>query len=216
MGETLENVVRKLNAIPDYKAQFRAVFGTDVTTDGIAKAIAAFERTVVSGPSPYDRWLAGERDAMTHAAVRGMKLFQGKGHCLPCHSGPAFSDQSFHNLGVGMNKPKPDLGREDHTKNPRDRGRFKTPGLRNVALTAPYLHDGSAKTLADVVELYARGGEKNADLDPLVFPLQLTGAEKRDLVAFMEALSGTLPDIKPPALPEGSSAASASNQGGER
>ncbi len=208
MGETLENVVRKLNAIPGYKAQFQTVFGTDVTTDGIAKAIAAFERTVVSGPSPYDRWLSGERDAMSPAAVRGMKLFQGKGHCSPCHSGPAFSDQSFHNLGVAMSKPNPDLGREAHTKNPRDRGRFKTPGLRNVALTFPYLHDGSAKTLAEVIDLYDRGGEKNPDLDPLVFPLHLTSAEKNDLVAFMEALSGALPDIKPPALPEGLSASS--------
>ena len=216
MGETLENVVRKLNAIPGYKAQFQTVFGTDVTADGIGKAIASFERTVVSGPSPYDRWLAGERDAMTPAAVRGMKLFQGKGHCSPCHSGPAFSDQSFHNLGVGMNKPNPDLGREAHTKNAKDRGRFKTPGLRNVALTFPYLHDGSAKTLAEVVDLYIRGGERNTDLDPLVFPLQLTKAEARDLVVFMEALSGTLPDIKPPALPEGPSASSAANQGGAR
>jgi len=216
MGETLENVVRKLNAIPGYKAQFQTVFGTDVTADGIGKAIASFERTVVSGPSPYDRWLAGERDAMTPAAVRGMKLFEGKGHCSPCHGGPAFSDQSFHNLGVGMDKPNPDLGREAHTKNPKDRGRFKTPGLRNVALTFPYLHDGSAKTLAEVVDLYNRGGEKNADLDPLVFPLQLTKAEARDLVVFMEALSGTLPDIKPPALPEGPSTSSAANQGGAR
>ncbi len=203
MGETLENVIAKLNAIPGYKAQFQAVFGTDVTADGIAKAIASFERTVVSGPSPYDRWLAGEHEAMSPEAVRGMKLFNGKGHCLPCHSGPAFSDQSFHNLGVGMAKPNPDLGREEHTKKAADRGRFKTPGLRNVALTGPWLHDGSAKTLMEVIDLYDRGGEKNPDLDPLVFPLHLTDAEKKELVAFMEALTGTLPDIKPPALPEG-------------
>ena len=208
MGETLENVVRKLNVIPGYKAQFQTVFGTDVTADGIAKAIASFERTVISGPSPYDRWLAGERDAMSAEAVRGMKLFNGKGHCVACHSGPTFSDQSFHNLGVAMDKPKPDLGREAHTKNAKDRGKFKTPGLRNIAQTFPYLHDGSAKTLLEVVELYDRGGVKNANLDPLVFPLHLTSAEKRELVAFMEALSGTLPDIKPPSLPENSSVSS--------
>jgi len=211
MGETLENVVKKLNAIPGYRAQFKEVFGTDADTGGIAKAIAAFERTVVSGASPYDRYLLGEKGAMSAAAIRGMKLFNGKAHCTPCHSGPAFSDQSFHNLGVGMGKPNPDLGREAHTKNPADRGKFKTPGLRNVALTGPYLHDGSAKTLMDVVGVYDRGGEANPDLDPLVFPLRLTASEKAELVAFMEALTGTLPAIKKPALPEDSAP-----QGGAR
>jgi cytochrome c peroxidase len=203
MGETLENVVRKLGAIPGYKAQFNAVFGTGVTTAGIARAIAAFERTVVTGPAPYDRWLAGERSAMTPAAVRGMKLFNGKGHCSPCHSGPAFSDQSYHNLGVGMDRKSPDLGREAISKDPRDRGRFKTPGLRNCALTAPYLHTGSEQTLADVVDFYDRGGTPNPNLDPLMLPLDLTSREKADLVEFLEALTGTQPDIAPPALPEG-------------
>jgi len=212
MGETLENVVRKLDAIPGYKAQFNTVFGTDVNADGIARAIAAFERTVVSGPSPYDRWLAGEKSAMTPAAVRGMNLFNGKGHCSPCHSGPAFSDQGYHNIGVAMDKPKPDLGREAVTKDARDRGRFKTPGLRNCALTAPYLHDGSEKTLADVVEYYDRGGTANPDLDPLMLPLRLTRREKADLVAFLEALTGTQPNITPPALPGSGTA----QEGGSR
>jgi cytochrome c peroxidase len=201
MGETLENVVRKLNAIPWYREQFQVVFGTDVTTDGIAKAIAAFERTVVTGPSPYDRYLSGERKAMTPAAIRGMNLFNGKGHCSACHSGPAFSDQSFHNLGVGMDAAQPDIGREKVTKDPKDRGKFKTPGLRNVALTNPYLHTGSEKTLLDVVELYDRGGVSNPNLDPLMLPLRLTRQEKGDLVAFMEALTGTLPAIEAPTLP---------------
>ena len=202
MGETLENVVRKLNGIPGYKAEFQAVFGTGVTTEGIAKAIAAFERTVVTGPAPYDRWLAGEKSAMTPAAVRGMNLFAGKGHCLPCHSGPAFSDQSYHNLGAGMDRKSPDLGREAVTKHPSDRGKFKTPGLRNCALTYPYLHAGSEKTLADVVDFYDRGGIPNPDLDPLMLPLNLTSREKADLVAFLEALTGTQPYIATPALPE--------------
>ncbi len=201
MGETVENVVRKLNAIPGYKAQFNAVFGTDACADGIAKAIAAFERTVVTGPAPYDRWLAGEKSAMSPAAVRGLRIFNGKGHCSACHSGPAFSDQSFHNLGVGMDKANPDLGRMKTTNDPRDRGRFKTPGLRNCALTSPYLHDGSEATLRDVVELYDRGGVQNPDLDPLMLPLHLTSAEKGDLVAFLEALTGTQPAIAAPALP---------------
>jgi cytochrome c peroxidase len=201
MGETLENVVLKLNAIPGYREQFQTVFGTSASTDGIAKAIASFERTVVSGPSPYDRWLAGDKSAMSAAAVRGHHLFNGKGHCTPCHGGPAFSDQGYHNLGVAMDKPNPDLGREVVSKDPRDRGRFKTPGLRNCALTHPYLHDGSGKTLRDVIDLYDRGGVANPDLDPLVLPLSLTEHEKEDLVAFLEALTGALPNITPPALP---------------
>ncbi len=126
MGETLENVVRKLTAIPGYREEFRSVFGRDPDTDGIAKAIASFERTILPGPSPYDRYLEGEKHAMSASALRGMHLFDGKAHCITCHSGPAFSDQSFHNLGVGMNAPDPDIGREATTKDPRDRGRFKT------------------------------------------------------------------------------------------
>jgi cytochrome c peroxidase len=216
MGETLENVVRKLNAIPGYRAAFQEVFGREADTDGIAKAIASFERTIVSGPSPFDRYLMGDRKAMSPPAVRGMDLFNGKAHCTPCHSGPAFSDQSFHNLGVGMNKPNPDLGREAITKDPADRGRFKTPGLRNVALTHPYLHDGSEKSLLEVIELYDRGGVPNANLDPLEFPLKLTRQEKQDLVAFLEALTGTLPDIKPPALPGDAGAGGEAVKGGAR
>ena len=202
MGETLENVVLKLNAIPGYRRQFQRVFGTDVTTDGIAKAIAAFERTVTSGPSPYDRYLMGDKKAMSPAAVRGMDLFNGKAHCTACHSGPMFSDQSFHNIGVGMDKPNPDVGRFKITNDPADWGSFKTPTLRDISLTYPYLHDGSEKTLADVVAFYDKGGIPNRNLDPLMLPLNLTRPEKADLVAFMEALTGTMPDIPAPELPE--------------
>jgi cytochrome c peroxidase len=202
MGETLENVVEKLNAIPGYRRQFLEVFGTDADTVGIAKAIAAFERTIVSGPSPYDRYIAGERGALGPQAVRGMNLFNGKAHCTLCHGGPAFSDQSFHNLGVGMDRPDADVGREAHTKNPADRGKFKTPGLRNVALTYPYLHDGSATTLREVIDLYNRGGVPNPNLDPLMLPLRLTERERQDLVAFLESLTGSLPAVETPVLPE--------------
>jgi cytochrome c peroxidase len=201
MGETLENVVRKLNAIPGYRTQFRAVFGTDVTEDGIAKAIAAFERTVVTGPSPYDRYLAGEMGALSAAAQRGLGVFSGKGRCVLCHGGPMLSDQSFHNLGVGMDRENPDVGREAVTRNPRDRGRFKTPTLRNVALTWPYLHDGSARSLDDVLKFYDHGGQPNPNLDPMVRPLKLTDEDEADLKALLEALSGTLPTISKPALP---------------
>jgi cytochrome c peroxidase len=203
MGETLENVVRKLNMIPGYVAQFQEVFGTHATQDGIAKAIASFERTIVSSPSPFDRYKEGDRKAMSEAAKRGMDIFNGKGHCLPCHSGPAFSDQGFHNVGVGMKNAKPDFGREAVTKDPKDRGKFKTPGLRNVAMTYPYMHDGSDKSLMEVVDLYDKGGVPNPNLDPLILPLHLTGQEKKDLVAFLEALTGPVPAVEAPNLPIG-------------
>jgi cytochrome c peroxidase len=201
MGESLEHVVAKLNAIEGYRTRFRAVFGTGVTSDGIAKAIAAFERTVLSGPSPYDRFMAGDTTAMSEAARRGMELFNGKAGCHACHAGPMFSDQSFHNIGVGMDRPDPDVGRQAVTDDPADRGRFKTPTLRNVALTWPYLHDGSARGLADVVEFYDRGGVPNPTLDARIKPLGLTDAEQESLVTFLEALTGTLPKIHRPELP---------------
>jgi cytochrome c peroxidase len=202
MGETLENVVRKLNDIPGYRRQFRRVFGTDVDTDGIAKAIASFERTIISGPAPFDLYAAGDKQAMSKSAVRGMNVFNGKGHCVVCHSGPMFSDQSFHNLGVGMDKPNPDIGRMKVTNDPADWGRFKTPGLRNVAQTYPYLHDGAEATLMDVVEFYNRGGIQNRNLDPLMVRLNLTHQEKLDLVAFLEALTGPVPEVTVPELPK--------------
>lgn len=202
MGEHLDNVVRKLRAIDDYRTQFNAVFGTDVTADGIAKAIAAFERTVLSGPSPYDRFMTGDKTSISESAVRGMRLFDGKAGCDTCHRPPLFSDQSFHNIGVGMDRPQPDVGRQAVTENPLDRGKFKTPSLRNVALTWPYFHDGSAATLVDVVEFYDRGGVRNATLDVQIKPLGLSDEEQADLVAFLQTLTGTPPDIDRPVLPK--------------
>lgn len=202
MGETHENVVRKLNAIPGYLEQFRNVFGTDVTIDGIGKAIASFERTIVSGPSPFDLYMMGDHSAMSSAAIRGMQLFNGKGHCTPCHSGPLFSNQWFHNIGVGMAAEKPDLGRFDKTQDHADRGRFKVPTLRNIALTPPYLHDGSEKTLMDVINYYDRGGTPNPGLDPLMMPLHLTTCEKSDLVTFLESLTGPIPTVEIPTFPD--------------
>jgi cytochrome c peroxidase len=202
MGESLDNVVRKLNAIPDYKRQFQKVFQSDVTADGIAKAIAAFERTIVSGPSPYDRTAAGDQNALSAEAARGMQIFNGKGGCVACHSGPFFSDQSFHNIGVGMNAAKPDIGREAVTKDPADRGKFKTPGLRNVANTYPYMHDGKTPTLEAVVKFYDSGGIPNPNLDPLIKPLGLSATEQKDLVTFLkQALTGPEPILSAPELP---------------
>ena len=204
MDLTLPEVVAKLNKIEGYKKQFQKVFGTDVTDDGMAKAIAAFERTVLSGGAPYDLFKAGDTKALSEPAQRGMKLFFGKAHCSACHVGPNFTDGAFHNIGVGMNVEKPDIGREEQSKQGGDRGAFKTPTLREIAKTAPYMHNGSQKTLEAVVEYYDKGGFPNDTLDEEVYPLKLTAEEKADLVKFLkEGLSSPkYPDIEPPKLPE--------------
>ena len=138
------NVVKKCQGIKGYAPLFKKAFGDEtITIERIAQAIASYERTVVSGNSPYDRWQAGDKDAISASAVRGMDLFNGKANCKVCHAGFNFTDESYHNLGVGMDKPKPDLGRFEQTKTESDRGAFKTPTLRNVADTPPYMHDGS-------------------------------------------------------------------------
>jgi cytochrome c peroxidase len=204
MDMTLEEVVARLNKIDGYREQFQKVFGTDVTAEGIAKAIGAFERTIVSGNTPYDRFKAGQADALSEAAQRGMKLFFGKAHCSACHSGPLFTDGSFHNIGVGMDAPEPDVGRQAVSGLLGDRGAFKTPSLRDIARTAPYMHDGSLPTLEAVVDYYNKGGIANPQLDEEIFPLNLTDQEKTDLVIFLkEGLSSPeYPVVKPPKLPE--------------
>lgn len=204
MNMTLDAVVKKLNGIDGYKTQFKKVFGTDVTSDGIAKAIAAYERTVISGNAPYDKFKAGDTKALSESAQRGMKLFFGKAHCSACHAGPNFSDNSFHNVGVGMDKKDFDKGRADISKLSGDTGAFKTPTLREIAKSGPYFHDGSAKTLEEVVEHYAKGGIPNEWLDEEIFNIKIAPTEKADLVKFMtEGLSSPdYPEHKAPELPK--------------
>lgn len=204
MNMTLPKMISTLKGLEGYRSQFRKVFGTDVTEDGVAKAIAAFERTILSGNAPYDRYKAGDKMAMSGSAVRGMDLFFNKARCSACHAGPNFTDNGFHNIGVGMDKAKPDEGRFVVSKLLGDRGAFKTPTLRDIARTAPYMHDGSQKTLEEVVDHYDRGGIKNEQLDEEMVPLNLTAQEKADLVTFMkEGLSSSsYPDVKPPVLPK--------------
>jgi cytochrome c peroxidase len=192
--------VKNVRSIRGYEPLFVAAFGsTTVDIDRIAKAIASYERTVVAGDSPWDRYLAGQTDAMSGAAVRGMGLFLGKGRCITCHVGQNFTDEKYHNLGVGMDGDKPDLGRYEISKQESDKGAFKTPGLRNIADQSPYMHDGSERTLRQVMELYNRGGVKNQWLSPLIQPLNLGEQEIDDLVAFMHALTGTVTNAEPPA-----------------
>jgi len=205
MNMTLDAVIKKLNGIEGYKTQFKKVFGTEgVTSDGIAKAIAAYERTVISGNAPYDKFKAGDTKALSEAAQRGQKLFFGKAHCSACHAGPNFTDNSFHNIGVGMDKKDFDKGRADISKLSGDTGAFKTPTLREIAKSGPYFHDGSAKTLDDVIDHYAKGGIANEWLDEEIFNIKIAPAEKADLVKFMiEGLNSLdYPDHKAPELPK--------------
>ncbi|MEZ6110149.1 MAG: cytochrome c peroxidase [Pirellulaceae bacterium] len=204
MNMKLDEVVKRLNGIKGYREQFQQVFGTDVTEDGIAKAIGAFERTVLSGDAPYDRFKDGDQDALSEAAQRGMKLFFGKANCSACHAPPLFTDGGFHNIGVGIDKSEPDVGRYAITELLGDRGSFRTPPLRDIARTAPYMHDGSLATLEDVVEFYNKGGVANPQLDEEIFPLKLSDEQKADLVAFLKEglASSNYPNIKPPTLPE--------------
>lgn len=191
MGNTHDAIVTNLKGVAGYRPLFEKAFGSgEVTIDRVAMAIAAFERTVLSGNSPYDRYKAGNRKAMTPEQVHGMSVFFDKAKCDRCHEGANFTLNAYANLGVGSDKPNPDVGRFAVTKNPKDWGVFKTPTLREIEHTAPYMHDGSLKTLEDVVEFYDKGGIANRNLDENMKPLRLTAQEKKDLVAFLKALSG--------------------------
>jgi cytochrome c peroxidase len=153
MGHSMPDLIKQLHDIPEYQERFRKVFGTAPNEAGLAKAIAAFERTILSGNSPYDKFKAGDKAAMSESAQRGMKLFEDAG-CANCHEPPLFSSYDYENAGIG----KPENGRMDVTKKEEDKGRFRTPALRDVADTAPYFHDGSAKTLEEAVAAVRAGG----------------------------------------------------------
>jgi cytochrome c peroxidase len=222
-----DEVVKRLRAVDEYRAAFQSVFGGDLTIEKVGKAIAAYERTLVSGDSPFDRFIAGDQDAIADSAKRGFNLFRGKARCSRCHTFndmmPLFTDFNFHNTGVAANHPNFDrLAREayryvetDRAKEVIDRlatedggqelgrvlvtyqvfdiGSYRTPSLRNIALTAPYFHDGSARSLADVVRFYNEGGRQNINREWDLNSLALSEEEQKDLVAFMESLTGKSP-----------------------
>ena len=203
MAETHETVVPKIAKIPGYQKQFKAVFGHNVSLQGIADAIAAFERTIISANSAFDKYVMGEANAMDDSAVRGMQLFRGKARCMLCHNGPNFTDNEFHNLGVPQEGVlKEDAGRYNVTRRDHDKGAFKTPTLRSITETAPYMHDGVFKTLEDVIEFKDKGGGPNSHLSPLMKPLGLTPDEKADLLVFLKALTGAPLKITIPKLPQ--------------
>jgi len=229
MGFTHEGVVKRLASMPVYAKQFEKVFG-DVTIDAVGMAIAAFERVIVTAPSPYDyneQWRpyqdyeaedfeddpelaelyaaakAGvEAHPMSESAKRGREIFfTEKGNCTACHVGANLADEKYHNIGVGMDKDQPDVGRFAVTKDEADTGAFKTPTIRNVALTAPYMHDGSVATLEEVVEWYDKGGHPSKYLSEKIRPLKLSEQDQADLVEFMKACTGPTPTVETSRLP---------------
>lgn len=199
MAMDLPVLLARLNGVPHYQQAFQEVYGAGpATSTHLASALASFERSLVVRNTAYDRWQAGDDRALGPEAVRGLGLFLGKASCIDCHSGPNFSDGSFHNLGLGGT----DRGRAAIVPGAAAEGAFKTPGLRNALLTAPYFHDGRIESLEAVVRFYNRGGDAPTP-DPLVRPLGLTDREVLDLVAFLGALTEPLVIERPVLPPDG-------------
>jgi len=221
-------LAERLKQVPDYVRMFRQAFGGEPTFGRILNAVAAFLRTIVSRNAPIDRYLQGDAAALSPEARQGLALFQGRAGCIECHNGPLFSDQKFRALGVGENPevfanplrhisfrrffrtlgaPNPESYRDDPglygvTKQRGDRGKFRTPSLREASRTAPYMHNGSLATLEDVVEFYDRGGLPHPNESLLLKPLRLTAAEKRALLELLRSLSGDPVVIERPELPD--------------
>lgn len=189
MGLGIAAAVNRLSAHEVYAARFRSVYGREVDAEAVASALAAFVRGLTVGDSPVDRFRDGDVRALNADEEAGLWIFEGKGRCWQCHSDHNFADESFHNTGVGARDGEPAPGRGAITEKDEDLGKFRTPGLRMLTKTAPYMHDGSLATLEEVVEFYRRGGNPNSNLSKKIRPLKLTDREAKQLVAFLEALS---------------------------
>lgn len=191
MGNTVEKAVATLTADTDYPKRFKEVFGSEgITKERLASALAAFQRSLLLGNSPVDAFVDGDIAKLSDTARQGLWLFESRANCWKCHSGKNYSDEKFHNTGVSWGVAPLDLGRFEVTKLETDKGRFKTPTLRGVAKTSPYMHDGSIKTLEEVVAFYSKGGTANPYQErALLTPLNLSDQEQKDLVEFLKALS---------------------------
>jgi cytochrome c peroxidase len=201
VGEKTDEIVAKINALQDYRSQFQKVFQSDATADNMMKAIAAYERTIIGGNTKWDRWRAGDQSAISQSAYRGWNIFQGI-KCNNCHDGILFTDQQYHNIGIGMDQKEPDVGRFKVSNRPEDTGAFKTPTLRDIAKSAPYFHDGSAKTLEEAVDIMLAGGKPNQYLDKKNLKPQNPLPEQReDLLNFLRSLTVDCTLTKPP-LPQ--------------
>ncbi len=191
MDLTLEEALARVKSRPRYRKAFAAIGVSEITIDDIVGAIAAFERKLITGETAFDRWLQGDRSALSDSQARGRMIFFTRGECAICHMGNTFTDNDFHNVGTGG---EADLGRYNVTKDEEDKGAFKVPSLRNWKGRQPFMHDGRFKSLRQVIEHYtdpppAKVGESELD------PLDLTDAEKGDLLAFLETLNGDWPDL---------------------
>lgn len=202
MGSSLEEAAKNISAVGAYRPYFHKAFGDDAVTPArIASALTAFERTLVSFDSPFDRYLDGDKAALNAAAVNGMGVFNGKGRCFMCHdlTNRGSVNPEFLNIGLSSPTSSADAGRYEVTKKEDDNRSFAVPDLRHLKYTAPYMHDGRFRTLDEVVEFYNKGSD---DYDPLkipwVAPLGLTEQEKRDLVEFLDALNGDPLAMAPP------------------
>ena len=204
MGAKADEIVAKLNKIEGYRTQFQKVFGSDATADNVVKAIASFERTIITGDTQWDymRSHGGDESKMSPEVKRGWNIFQAI-KCSNCHDGVLFTDFQYHNVGIGMDQKEPDVGRFKVTNNPKDTGAFKTPTLRDIAKSAPYFHDGSAATLDQAVDVMLGGGKDNPYLDKTnLQPHNLLPDQKADLIAFLKSLSVTECKLTKPPLPQ--------------
>ncbi|MHC5109892.1 MAG: cytochrome-c peroxidase [Planctomycetota bacterium] len=200
MGANPDEVVSNLNAIEGYRKQFNSVFGQDATPENVSQALACYMRTIISQNTPYDKWRAGDKKAMSESAVRGMNVFT-RAKCDNCHVGLLMTSMQFYNVGVGMDADKPDIGRNKVTKLDKDIGAFKAPTLRDVSDSAPYFHDGSVATLEEAVRQMVDGGLPNKYLDTInLQKADLDETEFNDLIEFLKALDEPT-TLKEPKLP---------------
>ncbi len=198
MGANAEEIAAKLNSIRGYRTQFEKVFGAAATPDNIVKAIAAYERTIISGDTAWDRFRAGDDSALSESERRGWEVFQ-EVKCTNCHDGVLFTDQQYHNVGIGIDQEEPDVGRHKVSSRPEDTGAFKTPTLRDIAKSAPYFHDGSVATLEEAVDLMLSGGRPNPHLDRKNLEKHtITPQQREDLLNFLRALNVDCNLTKPP------------------
>ncbi len=199
MHQDLKLLVKEISALKGYRDAFEKAYpGEGINRKTLEKALATYERTIVSSDAAFDRWIKGETHAMNKAEIKGLDVFLGKGRCVLCHNGFNFTDNGFHNLGL---KGSDDPGRYAIRKIKILKGSFKTPTLRDIELTAPYMHNGMYQTLEEVVDHYNRGGDTKENLDPNMQPLNLTATEKANLVAFLKALTGEHVPVTLPVLP---------------
>jgi cytochrome c peroxidase len=202
MSAKADEIVAKLNALEGYRSQFQKVFQSDATPDNVVKAIGAFERTIISGNTAWDRYRAGDNNAISQSAWRGWNIFQAI-KCNNCHDGVLFTDQQYHNVGIGMDQKEPDPGRGKVTNRPEDTGAFKTPTLRDIAKSAPYFHDGSVATLEEAVDIMLAGGKPNPYLDKKnLQPHKILPEQREDLLNFLRSLSVDDCNLTKPPLPQ--------------